>query len=249
MINPQKRSVAMITGASSGIGLAIAHTLAQQGYSLALCARRQDRLTQVKSDLAQYGVEVLTQVVDLRNEAAILNFFAAVKVKWGQLDVLVNNAGLGHKESLTSGSTEAWREMLEVNVLALCICTREAVQLMKPAQKGHIVHISSMSGHRVPAITGMYSATKFAVRSLTETLRRELRSQDSPLRISSISPGIVETEFAEKYHQSTEKAQETYSQFEVLQANDIANAVAYVLNQPEHVEINDVLIRPTQQMS
>ena len=121
--------------------------------------------------------------------------------------------------------------------------------MMKPAQKGHIVHISSMSGHRVPAITGMYSATKFAVRSLTETLRRELRSQSSPIRISSISPGVVETEFAEKYHQSTKKAQETYSQFEVLQASDVANAVAYTLSQPEHVEINDILVRPTQQTS
>lgn len=253
MINPQKRTqknhIAMITGASSGIGLAIAHTLAQQGYNLALCARRQDRLTQAQSDLSQYGVEVLTQTVDLRDETAILNFFAAVKAKWGQLDVLINNAGLGHKESLTSGSTEAWREMLEVNVLALCICTREAVSLMEPAQSGHIVHIGSMSGHRVPAITGMYSATKFAVRSLAETLRRELRSQNSPVRISSISPGIVETEFAKKYHQSAEKAQETYSQFEVLQADDIANAVAYVLSQPKHVEVNDVLIRPTQQTS
>lgn len=249
MTNPQKRSVAMITGASSGIGLAIAHTLAQQGYNLALCARRQDRLTQAQSDLSRYGVEILTQTVDLRDESAILNFFSAVKAKWDQLDVLVNNAGLGHKESLTSGSTEAWREMLEVNVLALCICTREAVQMMKPAQKGHIVHISSMSGHRVPAITGMYSATKFAVRSLTETLRRELRSQSSPIRISSISPGVVETEFAEKYHQSTKKAQETYSQFEVLQASDVANAVAYTLSQPEHVEINDILVRPTQQTS
>lgn len=253
MINTQKRSVAMVTGASSGIGLAIAHRLAQSGYDLALCARRQDRLAAAKQDLAQYDIDVFIQPVDLRDEAAILSFFAAVKDRYGRLDVLINNAGLGHKESLTTGSTDAWREMLEVNVLALCICTREAIALMNlsvnPAQKGHVVHISSMSGHRVPAITGMYSATKFAVRSLTETLRRELRSQSSPIRISSISPGIVETEFAEKYHQSAEKAQKTYSQFSVLQAEDIANAVAYALSQPAHIEVNDILVRPTQQES
>ncbi len=249
MTNTQKRSVAMITGASSGIGLAIAHQLAQTGYDLALCARSEDRLAAAAKALSQYDVEVLTQSVDLRDESAILSFFAAVKARWGQLDVLVNNAGLGHKEPLMTGSTEAWREMLEVNVLALCICTREAVSLMTPASSGHIVHISSMSGHRVPAITGMYSATKFAVRALTETLRRELRAQNSPVRISSISPGIVETEFAEKYHQSAEKAAKTYSQFSVLQAADIANAVAYLLAQPQHVEVNDMLVRPTEQSS
>ncbi|MEO1790821.1 MAG: SDR family NAD(P)-dependent oxidoreductase [Cyanobacteria bacterium J06629_19] len=255
MKNPQKvsenRPVAMVTGASSGIGLAIARSLAEQGYDLAICARRQDRLDAIALQLTQKGVDVLARAVDLRDEAQILRFFVAVKARWGYLDILINNAGLGHKESLTSGDTEAWREMLEVNVLALCICTREAISLMKDSEgddrAGHIVHISSMSGHRVPSITGMYSASKFAVRSLTETLRRELRSQQSPIRISSISPGVVETEFAEKYYQSADKAEETYSQFTVLQADDIASAVIYALTQPAHVEVNDILIRPTQQ--
>lgn len=246
------RPVAVVTGASSGIGLAIAHALADHGYDLAICARRQDRLDAIALELTQKGADVLSQPVDLRDEAQILSFFAAIKSRWGHLDVLINNAGLGHKESLTSGDTEAWREMLEVNVLALCICTREALSLMMPESTdcaGHIVHVSSMSGHRVPAITGMYSATKFAVRSLTETLRRELRSQNSPIRISSVSPGVVETEFAQKYHQSAEKAENTYAQFPVLQADDIASAVVYALTQPAHVEVNDILVRPTQQAS
>ena len=239
----------MITGASSGIGLAIAQRLAAAGYDLAICARRQDRLTEVAGMLRQEGIEVLSQGVDLRDEAHILSFFAAVKARWGGLDVLINNAGLGYKETLMGGSTESWREMLEVNVLALCICTREAVSLMTPSNAGHIVHVSSMSGHRVPAIAGIYSATKFAVRSLGETLRRELRVANSNIRITAVSPGIVETEFAEKYHQSAEKAKATYSQFPVLQADDIANAVAYALSQPAHVEVNDILVRPTQQAS
>lgn len=259
----------MVTGASSGIGVAIARRLAADGYDLAICARRESKLTEVANTLRRQDVDVLAQAVDLRDEAQILSFFAAVKERWGQLNVLVNNAGLGHKESLMSGATDAWREMLDVNVLALCICTREAIRLMTTEEmtekevtaegaasaksdtphSGHIVHLSSMSGHRVPAITGIYSATKFAVRSLTETLRRELREANSPIRITSISPGIVETEFAEKYHQNAEKAQQTYSQFPVLQAVDIANAVAYTLSQPAHVEVNDVLVRPTQQTS
>jgi len=249
----ENRPVAVVTGASSGIGLAIANTLADYGYDLAICARRQNRLDAIAPQLTKKGAGVLSQTVDLRDEAQILSFFAAIKARWGRIDVLINNAGLGHKESLTSGSTEAWREMLEVNVLALSVCTREAITLMNAAQGndrgGHIVHISSMSGHRVPSITGMYSATKFAVRSLTETLRRELRSQNSPIRVSSISPGVVETEFAQKYHQSVKKAEDTYSQFEVLKAKDIANAVLYALSQPAHVEVNDILVRPTQQAS
>lgn len=249
MTNTPQRPVAVVTGASSGIGLAIARRLAADGYDLAICARRQERLSAAAETLRRQDVDVLAQTVDLRDESQILNFFAAVKDRWGRLDALINNAGLGHKESLMTGSTEAWREMLDVNVLALCICTREAVSLMEPANAGHILHISSMSGHRVPAIAGLYSATKFAVRSLTETLRRELRAADSSIRISSISPGIVETEFAEKYHQSTEKAKDTYSQFPVLQAVDIANAVAYALSQPAHVEVHDILVRPTQQNS
>ncbi|MGB3786557.1 MAG: SDR family NAD(P)-dependent oxidoreductase [Phormidesmis sp.] len=245
----KQRPVAIVTGASSGIGLAIAQHLSKAGYDLALCARRQDHLTAAAKDLETNGSEVLAQTVDLRDEAQILSFFSAVHERFGRLDVLINNAGLGHKEPLMTGKTEAWREMLEVNVLALCICTREAVQQMQSANSGHIVHISSMSGHRVPAIAGIYSATKFAVRSLSETLRRELRTAQSNIRISSVSPGIVETEFAQKYHQSAEKAQETYGQFPVLQAEDIAKAVVYALQQPEHVEVNDILIRPTQQSS
>ncbi len=255
MINISARPVAIVTGASSGIGLAIARRLAADGYDLAICARRQDQLDAVAEKLRRQDVNVLAQAVDLRDERQILSFFAAVKSRWGRLDALVNNAGLGHKEPLMTGSTDAWREMLEVNVLAVCICTREAISLMESSPRlpsrgaGHVVQVSSMSGHRVPAIAGLYSATKFAVRSLTETLRRELRDVGSPIRITAVSPGIVETEFAQKYHQSAEKAKETYGQFPVLQAVDVANAVAYALSQPAHVEVNDILMRPTEQVS
>ncbi|MEL6472112.1 MAG: SDR family NAD(P)-dependent oxidoreductase [Cyanobacteria bacterium J06623_4] len=248
-LSADERPVAAVTGASSGIGQLIAQRLVKMGYDVAICARREDRLAAVAEALSAQGADVLALTVDLRDEPQILRFFDAIKRRWGRLDVLVNNAGLGHKEPLMTGSSEAWREMLEVNVLALCICTREAIGLMTGANSGHIVHVSSMSGHRVPAIAGIYSATKFAVRSLGETLRRELRAANSAIRISSVSPGIVETEFAEKYHQSAEAAKDTYSQFPVLQADDVAEAVAYALSQPAHVEVNDILIRPTQQSS
>lgn len=252
--NSQQRSLAVITGASSGIGLAIAHRLAADGYDLALCARRQDRLNALALELESQGCAVLTQAVDLRDEAQILSFFDVIDQRFNRLDVLVNSAGLGHKEPLMTGATEAWREMLDVNVLALCICTREAIAQMKTAEhpqgKGNIIHLGSMSGHRIPtAVAGLYSATKFAVRSLTETLRRELRQAESAIRISSISPGIVETEFAEKYSKSADEAAATYGKHPMLQADDIANAVTYLLSQPDHVEVHDILLRPTQQQS
>lgn len=242
--------VALITGASSGIGYAIATRLATEGYRLALCARRCDRLTALANLLQAKGVEVLTYGVDLRHEADILAMFAAIRHAWGGVDVLVNNAGLGHKESLLEGETEGWRDMLEVNVLALCICTREATRDMRQkGGSGHVIHISSMSAHRVPQGSGVYAASKFAVRALTEALRQELRAANSAIKVSSISPGFVETEFAAKYHHSEAKAQEVYGQFPVLQPEDIANAVAYVLAQPDYVQVHDLLLRPTQQVS
>ena len=164
--------------------------------------------------------------------------------------MLVNNAGLGHDAPLTSGKTEHWRDMLEVNILALCVCTREAVaQMHDRGGDGYIIHISSMSGHRVPGGSGVYSATKFAVRSLTEGLRAELRAQASRVRISAISPGFVETEFAAQYHRSEDTAREIYSRFPVLQADDIAEAVRYLLGSPQHVQVHDILMRPTEQVS
>lgn len=245
------RPVAAITGASSGIGTAIAKRLAADGYDLALCARRQKRLTDLADQLVQdYDIAVLTKTVDLRDEAQILAWFDAIATRFNRLDILINNAGLGYKESLTSGTTAKWRETLDVNVIALCICTREAIKLMRRLRddQGHVVHISSMSGHRVPG-SGMYSASKFAVRALTEGLRQELRGAASAIRISSISPGFVETEFAEKYSGSVDQAQQVYGQFPVLQPQDIASAISYVLSQPEHVQVHDILLRPTQQSS
>jgi len=242
--------VALVTGTSSGIGEAIAQQLAQQGYRLVICARRRDRLTTLQSQLEAAGAEVLMQTADLRQEAEILALFDNIRQTWGGVDVLVNNAGLGHKSPLMSGETEAWREMLEVNVLALCICTREAIKDMQQrGDRGHIVHISSLSGHRVPGASGMYAASKFAVRALTEGLRQELRAADSQIRVSTISPGFTETEFAEKYHGNAAQAQQVYSRFPVLQAEDVANAVVYVLSQPEYVQVHDVLVRSTFQES
>ncbi|MEM9071975.1 MAG: SDR family NAD(P)-dependent oxidoreductase [Myxococcota bacterium] len=244
-----KNRVALVTGASSGIGRAIAEDLAELGMKLVLAARREDRLKALRAELAS-KTEVLPVRVDLRDEGSIDALFETVRATWGGVDVLINNAGLGRNAPLTSGSTEAWREMLEVNVLGLCVCTREAVKDMRArGDDGHVVHIASMASHRVPPNSGVYSATKYAVRSLTEGLRQELRALGSSIRITAISPGFVETEFAEVYWGDEDRAKETYSQFRVLDAKDVASAVTYVLDAPPHMQVHDMLIRPTDQRS
>jgi NADP-dependent 3-hydroxy acid dehydrogenase YdfG len=238
--------VALVTGASSGIGYATARALADADMKVAALARRTERL----QTLVETGGEILPIGCDLRDDAQITDAFAHIRSQWGGVDVLVNNAGLGHNAPLVDGETEHWREMLEVNVLALCICTREAItDMRKRGDNGHVLHVSSMAAHRIPRGSGVYSATKYAVRSLTEGLRQELRALGSDIRITAISPGFVETEFAEKYHRSAAAARETYGRYRCLRDDDVAEAVVYALSQPEHVQIHDVLMRPTHQES
>ncbi len=212
------------------------------------CARRLEHLRSLQAELGNAGERVFPIRADLRQEGDIEALFATIRERWGGVDVLINNAGLGHKAPLISGDTESWRDMLEVNVLALCICTREAIADMRRREvAGHVIHISSIAAHRVPKGSGVYSATKYAVRSLTEGLRQELREIGSPVRVTAISPGFVETEFAAQYHKSEEAARKTYGRYPVLQPGDVAAAVCYVLEQPPHVQVHDILMRPTEQ--
>lgn len=237
---------ALVTGASSGIGRAVAEALLDRGARVALSARRADRLEAIA---ARYGEgQTLVCPADLRVERDILGVFDAVRGAWGGVEILVNSGGLGRHAPLVGGSTDAWREMVEVNVLGLCICTREAIDDMRRrGDRGHVVHVSSMAGHRVPGGSGVYSATKFAVRALTEALRKELRELGSQIRVTAVSPGFVETEFAEIYHGTPDAAAKTYGRFKVLDARDVADAVLHALEAPPHVAIHDVLMRPAEQ--
>ena len=242
--------VAVVTGASSGIGRAIALHLAQAGLKVAVLARRKERLFDVVETIQAQGGHATAFPVDFNQSEQIEAILEEVRCTLGPIRVLINNAGLGHLAPLMSGKTQDWAEMLQVNILALCICTREAVKDMEAhGQWGQVIHISSMAAHRVPEGSGVYSATKFAVRSLTEGLRKELRESKSQVRVAAVSPGFVETEFAEKYHKSAQKAIDTYSAYPVLQSEEIAQSVLYILAQPPHVQIHDILMRPTQQES
>lgn len=243
-----KGRVALVTGASSGIGQEVARRLAGAGLSVALAARRAEALQELAREIGEQGGAAIVIPTDLRDERSIEQLFTQIHYELGGVDVLINNAGLGFDAPLLSGDTARWREMLEVNVLALCICAREAVaDMRRRGVDGHVVNISSMAAHRVPPGAGVYSATKYAVRSLTEGLRQEIHAAELPVRVSSISPGFVETGFAANFHGDEAKATETYSRYKCLETPDIADAVEFVLAAPPRMQVHDILIRPTQQ--
>jgi NADP-dependent 3-hydroxy acid dehydrogenase YdfG len=239
------RSV-VVTGASSGIGAAAARAFVDAGAAVTLAARRVDRLAALAAEL---GAQAAVVQADMRIEADVVRLIASARERFGGVDVLVNNAGLGRNAPLSSAPTELWREMLETNVLGLAIATREAIQDMdRRGVAGHIVNVSSMAGHRIPGPdSAMYAATKFAVRALTEGLRQELRARNSDIRVSEVSPGYVETEFAEVFSGSPEAAAKQYGRLKVLEPRDVANAILWIVTQPPHVQVHDVLMRPTAQ--
>ncbi|MFW6086428.1 MAG: SDR family NAD(P)-dependent oxidoreductase [Myxococcota bacterium] len=249
MMERWKGRVALVTGASSGIGHATARQLAADGMRVVVTARRGPALEALAAECDEG--QVLPVQADLRDPAQIGTLFETVRDRWGGVDVMVNNAGVGRRMPLTSAdpaAVDAWREMLEVNVLALCLCTREAVRDMRErGDDGHVVHISSMAAHRVPPGSGVYSASKYAVRSLTEGLRRELRELGSGIRVTAVSPGFVETEFHAGYHGSEERAREVYARLKVLEPDDVAASVRHALSAPSHVQVHDILMRPTDQ--
>jgi len=237
---------AVVTGASSGIGTETARALAAAGAALMLAARRADRLARLAAEL---GGEVAVQPTDMRREEDIRRLFAVARERFGGVDILVNNAGLGRAAPLGSAPTELWREMLEVNVLGLAIATREAIQDMeRRGVAGHVVHVASMAAHRVPGPeSGMYAATKFAVRALTEGLRQELRARESPIRVSAVSPGHVLTEFADVFTGRPGAQAAIDRRFKILEPRDVAEAIVWIVTRPPHMEVHDLLVRPTAQ--
>uniref|UniRef100_A0A3Q3WUK1 Dehydrogenase/reductase SDR family member 11 n=1 Tax=Mola mola TaxID=94237 RepID=A0A3Q3WUK1_MOLML len=251
-----KGRLALVTGASVGIGAAVAKELVRHGMKVVGCARDVEKIKELAAECQSEGHSgvLVPFKCDLSSEEEILSMFAAIKAQHLGVDVCINNAGLAHPESLLQGKTSGWKNMLDVNVLALCICTREAYQSMKErnVDDGHIININSMSGHRVvhSADTHFYSSTKYAVTALTEGLRQELREANTHIRATNISPGLVETEFAPRLHSNNpDKAAASYTKFKPLDAIDVANSVVYALSAPPHVQIGDIQMRPVEQMS
>uniref|UniRef100_A0A3B5LTA5 Dehydrogenase/reductase SDR family member 11 n=1 Tax=Xiphophorus couchianus TaxID=32473 RepID=A0A3B5LTA5_9TELE len=251
-----KGRVALVTGASVGIGATIAKELVRLGMTVVGCARSLDKIQALAAECKSAGHSgvLIPMKCDLTNAEDIQSMFAAIKAQHKGVDVCINNAGLAHPDSLLSGKTSAWKNMLDVNIVALSICTREAYQSMKERKidDGHIINLNSMCGHRVlpNADIHFYTGTKYAVTALTEGLRQELRDAKTHIRATCISPGLVETEFAPRlYSQNAEKASSVYSYYKALEALDVANAVVFVLSTPPHVQIGDIQMRSVEQVS
>ncbi|CAL1260839.1 unnamed protein product, partial [Larinioides sclopetarius] len=192
---------------------------------------------------------------DLTKESDILSMFDEIRRTFGRLDVCINNAGLGYKCSLLTGSTSYYRKMLDVNVMGLCICTQQAIKIMqeKGIDDGQIINISSMVSFQIPGEKwkGMYfySGTKFMVRAVTDGLRRELRDIKSRIKVASISPGVVETEFFDTYFKDNSSfKREDLFKSQCLQPKDISDAVLYILSTPQYVEVHDIAMCPYEEL-
>ncbi|GFT92053.1 hypothetical protein NPIL_676921 [Nephila pilipes] len=246
--------VALVTGASAGIGAGICKALTQHGMVVVGCARNVDKIRALGEDdaIKTSPGKLVAIKCDLTQESEILSMFDEIRRTLGRLDVCINNAGLGHDSLLLTGQTSDWKNMLDVNVMALCICTREAVKLMreKGNDDGQIIQIVGVSGHRLlsPEMMGLhfYCGTKFMVKALTEGLRREIKALNSHIRISSLSPGLVETEFVDQYlkNDSTRNASSLFKSIQALQPSDISDTILYILSTPQYVEVHDILVLP-----
>jgi clavulanate-9-aldehyde reductase len=248
MAKPLEGKVAAITGASSGIGEATALALADAGAAVALGARRIDRIEALAKRIGSAGGRAIAFEVDVSDEQAANAFVAAANERLGGLDVLVNNAGVMLLGPVDGADTEQWRRMIEVNLLGLLYCTHAALPLMTVGGGGHIVNVSSVAGRRANAGAAVYNMTKFGVTAFSEALRQEALHAD--VRVTCVEPGYVETELqghnkSPLVQQGVKKMREQIG--EVLQAGDIADAIRYAVCQPQHVSINEVLIRPTRQ--
>lgn len=242
------KPIAIVTGASSGFGKAIAEKFAEQGYNLILLARRQDLLKKIQSDLlSRFQAESLIYNVDVRDLNAVESIYESIPEQWKHWEVLVNNAGLAvGRESVEEAITEDWDRMIDTNIKGLLYTTRTFVRLMIKNKKGTIINVGSIAGKEVYTGGNVYSASKFAVDALTKSMRIDFLPHN--IRVGQIAPGAAETEFSlVRFKGDERKAESVYKGFIPLAASDIADAVWFMASRPQHVCINDMVIMPTAQ--
>ena len=239
--------VAVVTGASSGIGEATAEALAAEGAAVVVAARREDRLTDLVERIRSADGRVLAAVCDVTEESQAHGLIRKAQEEFGSVDILVNNAGVMLLSKVGKGLSEEWRQMFDVNVMGLLYATDAAIEVMKRQGGGHLVNVSSVAGRKVTRdASGVYAGSKHPVGAISEGLRQELLEDN--IRVTIVEPGAVETELTN--HITDQEARESLgglAQIEILQSEDIANAIAYAVTQPSHVSVNEILIRPTHQ--
>jgi NADP-dependent 3-hydroxy acid dehydrogenase YdfG len=244
---PLDGKVALVTGASSGIGEATALALAEAGAAVVIGARRGDRLDALATRLRDDGARVLQLALDVTGEQSCRDAVSRTREELGGLDVLVNNAGVMLLGTIVGADPDDWRRMISTNVLGLMYMTHAAVDGMVEQGSGDIVNISSVAGRTARLGAGVYNASKWAVNAFSESLRQEVTGRG--VRISLVEPGAVDTEL--RTHITQQAAREESDRFagriRQLQSEDVARAILYVVTQPPHVAVNEVLVRPTDQ--
>lgn len=242
------KRIALITGATSGIGEATANLLAENNFNLILTGRRVDRLSALKEQIQhESGSEVLTLKFDIRNSTETEQALNILPDNWKDIDVLINNAGLAVGfSSIADGATDDWERMIDTNIKGLLYITRLVSQQMIKRNDGHIVNISSIAGKETYPMGNVYCATKHAVQSLTKGMRIDFLKHG--IKVSSVCPGAVDTEFAVvRFKGDEERAREVYKGYTPLVAKDIAETILFVVTRPKHVNIDDILVMPTDQ--
>ncbi|MBR1409568.1 MAG: SDR family NAD(P)-dependent oxidoreductase [Prevotella sp.] len=241
--------IVLITGATSGIGLACARKFAENGDRLILTGRNEQRLTEIGRELTEKGTEVLTLAFDVRNREKAKQYISELPAEWQKIDVLVNNAGLAlGLEPEYEGNLDDWETMIDTNIMGLLTMTRLIVPGMVARGQGHIINIGSVAGDAAYAGGNVYCATKAAVKALSDGLRIDVA--DTAIRVTNLKPGLVETNFSNiRFKGDEERAAKLYTGIKPLTGDDIADVAVYAANAPAHVQIAEVLILATHQAS
>lgn len=239
--------VALVTGASSGIGRATALALSRAGAKVAAGARRTDKLESLRQEIEKAGGEVIVQKLDVTKKVECDSFVSSAISKWGSTDILVNNAGLMPLSFFKNLKVSEWDQMIDVNIRGVIYCTAAVIPHMLAKKSGHIVNMSSIAGRVVFPSGTVYCATKHAVTAFSEGLRQEFSTR-SNIRVTCIEPGVVDTELNNTITDaSLAKFVESTKQMASLKAEDIANAILFAVESPPHMNINEIMLRPTTQ--
>jgi NADP-dependent 3-hydroxy acid dehydrogenase YdfG len=242
------KKIALVTGATSGIGKATAIMLADCGFNLIIAGRRKERLNELKSQLEiKYKSEALPLCFDIRSKDEVCKAIKNIPEKWKNIDVLVNNAGLAvGLNHIQDGLFDDWDRMIDTNIRGLLYITRCVAPLMIEKNKGHIINICSVAGKDVYENGNVYCATKYAVDALSKAMRIDMLKHN--IKVTNVCPGAAETEFSTvRFKNDAEQAKATYAGMTPLTGDDIANVIKFVINLPPHVCINDIVVTPTSQ--